>query len=157
MKPDAAPSNAPEWTVSELAGALKRTLEDSFGYVRLRGEVSGYRGPHGSGHAYFSLKDETACIDERAQAADRWPPLPRGEGHDLALQCRHQQLPRIGGDGALRGLGRVIPHSLFHPMMVGCDGPYSRDNCATDLPPASSAALICSFRSCGKRARLPLT
>lgn len=63
MRLDAAPSNAPEWTVSELAGALKRTLEDSFGYVRLRGEISGYRGPHGSGHAYFSLKDESACID----------------------------------------------------------------------------------------------
>src|SRR5215218_9832435 len=63
MRLDAAPTNAPEWTVSDLAGALKRTLEESFGYVRLRGEISGYRGPHGSGHAYFSLKDESACID----------------------------------------------------------------------------------------------
>ena len=52
-------SNAPEWTVGDLAGALKRTLEDAFGHVRLRGEISGYRGPHGSGHAYFSLKDGT--------------------------------------------------------------------------------------------------
>src|SRR5215212_3094544 len=63
MRLDAAPSNAPEWTVSDLAGALKRTLEESFGYVRLRGEISGYRGPHGSGHAYFSLKDQDACIE----------------------------------------------------------------------------------------------
>src|SRR5215210_3385910 len=63
MRLDAAPTNASEWTVSDLAGALKRTLEESFGYVRLRGEISGYRGPHGSGHAYFSLKDESACID----------------------------------------------------------------------------------------------
>src|SRR5215203_1636686 len=63
MRLDAAPTNAPEWTVSDLACALKRTLEESFGYVRLRGEISGYRGPHGSGHAYFSLKDESACID----------------------------------------------------------------------------------------------
>lgn len=56
-------SNAAEWTVSELAGALKRTLEDAFGYVRLRGEVSGYRGAHSSGHVYFCLKDQGARID----------------------------------------------------------------------------------------------
>ena len=41
----------------------KRTLEDAFGHVRLRGEISGYRGQHGSGHAYFSLKDGQARID----------------------------------------------------------------------------------------------
>jgi exodeoxyribonuclease VII large subunit len=56
-------SNSPEFTVGELAVALKRTIEDSFGAVRLRGEISNYRGPHSSGHAYFSLKDETARID----------------------------------------------------------------------------------------------
>jgi exodeoxyribonuclease VII large subunit len=64
MIPAAAePTNAPEWTVSELSGALKRTLEDAFGHVRLRGEISGYRGPHASGHAYFCLKDRDARID----------------------------------------------------------------------------------------------
>jgi exodeoxyribonuclease VII large subunit len=62
-RPDAAGTNVPEWTVSDLAGELKRTLEDRFGYVRLKGEISGYRGPHGSGHAYFCLKDEGAKID----------------------------------------------------------------------------------------------
>jgi exodeoxyribonuclease VII large subunit len=55
--------NIPEWSVSELAGALKRTVEDAYGYVRVRGEVSGYRGPHSSGHVYFALKDESARID----------------------------------------------------------------------------------------------
>ncbi|MBL0404805.1 exodeoxyribonuclease VII large subunit [Microvirga aerilata] len=63
MFADKAPSNAPEWSVSDLAGALKRTLEDAFGHVRLRGEVSGYRGPHSSGHAYFCIKDQNARID----------------------------------------------------------------------------------------------
>lgn len=63
MFADKAPSNAPEWSVSDLAGALKRTLEDAFGHVRLRGEVSGYRGPHSSGHVYFCLKDQNARID----------------------------------------------------------------------------------------------
>ncbi|WP_349369902.1 exodeoxyribonuclease VII large subunit [Salinarimonas sp.] len=56
-------SNAPEWSVSELSSALKRTIEDAYGYVRLRGEISGFRGPHSSGHCYFSLKDEGAKID----------------------------------------------------------------------------------------------
>ena len=50
-------ANASEWTVSDLAGAMKRTLEDAFGHVRLRAEISGYRGPHSSVHAYFCLKD----------------------------------------------------------------------------------------------------
>jgi exodeoxyribonuclease VII large subunit len=58
-----SPSNTPEFTVSELSGALKRTIEDRFGFVRVRGEISNYRGPHSSGHAYFSLKDESARID----------------------------------------------------------------------------------------------
>ncbi len=56
-------SNAAEFTVSEIAFALKRTVEDAFGNVRVRGEISGYRGPHSSGHAYFSLKDDRATID----------------------------------------------------------------------------------------------
>jgi exodeoxyribonuclease VII large subunit len=56
-------ANIVEYSVSELANAIKRTLEDGFGYVRLRGEVSGYRGPQASGHVYFALKDEGAKID----------------------------------------------------------------------------------------------
>jgi len=61
--PDSLESNAPELTVAELSGALKRTIEDRFGYVRVRGEISNYRGPHSSGHAYFCLKDSQARID----------------------------------------------------------------------------------------------
>lgn len=56
-------ANAYEFSVSELSGAIKRALEDGFGYVRLRGEISGYRGPHASGHCYFTLKDEKAKIE----------------------------------------------------------------------------------------------
>ncbi|MBV8663587.1 MAG: exodeoxyribonuclease VII large subunit, partial [Hyphomicrobiales bacterium] len=56
-------ANAPEFSVSELSGALKRAIEDRFGYVRVRGEISGYRGPHSSGHVYFSLKDAAARLD----------------------------------------------------------------------------------------------
>jgi len=56
-------ANVAEFTVSELSAALKRTVEDAYGYVRVRGEVSGYKGPHGSGHCYFALKDEGAKIE----------------------------------------------------------------------------------------------
>jgi exodeoxyribonuclease VII large subunit len=41
---------------------LKRKVEDSFGYVRVRGEVSQPKVP-GSGHCYLRLKDEDACLD----------------------------------------------------------------------------------------------
>lgn len=58
-----SPTNAAEYTVSEISGALKRTVEDTFGNVRVRGEISGYRGPHSSGHAYFALKDERARLE----------------------------------------------------------------------------------------------
>ena len=55
-----ARANLVEWTVSELSAALKRTIEDAYGFVRVRGEISGFRGAHSSGHGYFSLKDESA-------------------------------------------------------------------------------------------------
>jgi exodeoxyribonuclease VII large subunit len=55
--------NLGEQSVTELSHALKRTLEDRFGHVRVRGEISGYRGAHSSGHCYFALKDEGAKLD----------------------------------------------------------------------------------------------
>ena len=58
----AAGDNSPPLTVSELSGALKRSIEDAFGRVRVRGEISGFK-RHASGHCYFSLKDENACMD----------------------------------------------------------------------------------------------
>ena len=54
--------NSPALSVSELSGALKRTVESAFGHVRVRGEISGFK-RHSSGHCYFSLKDENACMD----------------------------------------------------------------------------------------------
>ena len=56
-------ANVTEFTVSELAGAIKRSLEEGFGFVRLRGEISGFRGQHASGHCYFGLKDDKAKIE----------------------------------------------------------------------------------------------
>ncbi len=60
--PTTATQNLPEYSVSELSRALKRTVEDAYSYVRVRGEVSGFKRA-GSGHLYMTLKDESAIID----------------------------------------------------------------------------------------------
>ncbi len=54
--------NAQPLTVSEISALLKRTVEDRFGFVRLRGELSGVKRA-ASGHFYCALKDEGAVID----------------------------------------------------------------------------------------------
>jgi len=63
IDPSNAPkSNVPEFSVGELAFSLKKTLEDNFGRVRVRGELSRVS-IAGSGHMYSSLKDNDAVID----------------------------------------------------------------------------------------------
>jgi exodeoxyribonuclease VII large subunit len=65
LPPDSAPAAIPNdnaWSVSELAFALKRTLETQFDHVRMRGEISKVT-RHSSGHVYLTLKDDKAAID----------------------------------------------------------------------------------------------
>lgn len=66
LLPDPAPArpgtNLPEQSVSDLARAVKRTVEDAFGYVRVRGEISQPK-RHSSGHLYLRLKDDAAVIE----------------------------------------------------------------------------------------------
>lgn len=57
-----ARANLPEYSVSEIAFALKRTVEDAFPFVRVRGEVSNLKF-HSSGHVYFDLKDDKAALN----------------------------------------------------------------------------------------------
>jgi exodeoxyribonuclease VII large subunit len=59
---EAAFSNLPEFTVTTLSAALKRTVEDQFAMVRVRGEISGLKF-HSSGHVYFDLKDDKAVLN----------------------------------------------------------------------------------------------
>ena len=54
-------SNAHEFTVSELSGAVKRAIEDQFGRVRVRAEIGRVSRP-ASGHLYFDLKDDRAVL-----------------------------------------------------------------------------------------------
>ncbi len=62
MVPAPTRTNLTEYTVSELSSALKRSIEDGFGHVRVRGEISGFK-RHGSGHCYLALKDADAVLD----------------------------------------------------------------------------------------------
>ncbi len=55
-------SNLPEFSVSELSATLKRVVEENFAFVRVRGEISGLKF-HSSGHVYFDLKDDKACLN----------------------------------------------------------------------------------------------
>lgn len=55
--------NQPEYSVSEISSRIKRVVEDNFGYVRVRGEISKITVNQGSGHAYLTLKDDKAVLD----------------------------------------------------------------------------------------------
>lgn len=57
-----APSNVPELSVTELSLSLKRTVEDAYGWVRVRGELGELK-VAASGHAYFRLKDDKSVLD----------------------------------------------------------------------------------------------
>jgi exodeoxyribonuclease VII large subunit len=60
--PGSGPGNVPEFTVSEISLAVKRTLEGTFERVRVRGEISGFKRA-ASGHCYMALKDADAVLD----------------------------------------------------------------------------------------------
>jgi len=54
--------NVPELTVAEFSRSVKRVVEDAFGYVRIKGEISGFKRAS-SGHLYFNLKDDEALLN----------------------------------------------------------------------------------------------
>ena len=108
--------NSPPLTVGELAGSLKRVIEGAFGQVRVRGEISGFK-RHGSGHCYFSLKDEAACIDAviwRGQAGalafrpeDGAEVIATGKMTTYAGRSKYQLVVErleLAGEGALMAL-----------------------------------------------------
>ena len=112
---DTAP-NLPEYSVSEIAAAVKRTVEDNFGYVRVRGEVSGFMAAR-SGHMYFSLKDDRAVIDSvvwrgstgklRFQPEDGLEVICTGKLSTYAPRSRYQLVVEAmepAGVGALMAL-----------------------------------------------------
>lgn len=54
--------NVPVFSVTEVSGLVKSTVEGAFSHVRIRGEISGFKRA-ASGHLYFTLKDDSAVID----------------------------------------------------------------------------------------------
>ena len=143
-EPRSAPgTNAPEITVSELSGALKRTVEDRFGFVRVRGEVSNYRGPHSSGHAYFCLKDEGARIDAvvwrtafarmRIKPEEGMEVVATGKVTTFPGKSSYQIVIEIAGAGRHR---RAHGHARGAPAPAGRRGPVRRRPQAAAAVPA---------------------
>jgi exodeoxyribonuclease VII large subunit len=97
-----APSNVPEFSVSELSGVLRRTVEETFSFVRVRGEISGFK-RHSSGHLYFALKDADAVLD-----AVCW----RGQATRLALK------PEDGMEVIATGRLTTYPGRSKYQMVV---------------------------------------
>jgi exodeoxyribonuclease VII large subunit len=124
--------NLPEYSVGELSRALKRTVEDSFAYVRVRGEISQPK-RHSSGHVYLRLKDDVAVIEAvcwRGVAAKL--PVKPEEGMEVVCTGRLTTYPsrsqyqlvietmELAGEGALLKLledrkKRLAAEGLFDP------------------------------------------
>src|SRR5947199_2069783 len=109
-----ARANLPEYTVSELSQALKRSVEENFSYVRVRGEISGYK-RHSSGHCYFALKDAEAVLDAVCwrQTAIRLPIRPE-DGMEVVCTGRLTTYPGrskyqlVVDSIALAGIGALL-------------------------------------------------
>ena len=109
-----APSNQPEFTVSELSGAVKKVIEGEFGLVRVRGEVGRVSRP-ASGHLYFALKDDRASLD-----AVSW------KGQVAKMQVRPEEGMEVIATGRLT----TFPGQSKYQMIV------------EDLAPAGAGALM---------------
>lgn len=129
---DTAGDNAAPLSVSAISAALKRVVEDQFGFVRIRGELSGVKRA-ASGHLYLSLKDEAARIDGVMWRGNvqRLGFLPE-DGLDVIVTGKLTTYPgrsnyqvvvermEIAGEGALLALlaktkARLEAEGLFDP------------------------------------------
>jgi exodeoxyribonuclease VII large subunit len=102
MSEAAVKPNLPEFSVSEIAGLLKRTVEDAFPFVRVRGEISGLKFAT-SGHVYFDLKDDKAVLN-----AIIWKPTAR------ALRLK----PEAGLEVVVTGRITTYPGSSRYQIIV---------------------------------------
>jgi exodeoxyribonuclease VII large subunit len=111
---DSAPTNSPEYTVSELSGAVKKVIEGEFGLIRVRGEVGRVSRP-ASGHFYFDLKDDRNVI-----AAISW------KGQVARMQVR----PEEGMEVVATGRMTTFPGQSKYQLIVD------------DVAPAGMGALM---------------
>src|SRR5260370_9571947 len=99
--------NLPEYTVSELSTALKRRIEESFSYVRVRGEISGFK-RHSSGHCYLALKDADAVLDAVCWRGTALRLTLKPED-GMALLCTRRLTPFPGRSNYQLVLGAMQP------------------------------------------------
>lgn len=111
---DTPASNAHDYTVSEISGAVKRVIEGEFGRVRVRGEVGRVSRP-ASGHLYFDLKDANAVI-----AAVSW------KGQVARMQIRPEEGMEVIATGKLT----TFPGQSKYQLIVD------------DVEPAGAGALM---------------
>lgn len=112
--PASPPGNQPEFTVSEISGAVKRVIEGEFGNVRVRGEIGRVSRPS-SGHIYFDLKDDRAVI-----AAVSW----KGQAARLSVR------PEEGMEVIATGRLTTFPGQSKYQLIV------------EDISPAGQGALM---------------
>jgi exodeoxyribonuclease VII large subunit len=122
---DAPPrrSNAPEFSVSEISGAVKRMVEGEFAFVRVRGEVGRVSRPS-SGHIYFDLKDDRSVL-----AAVAW------KGQAAKLTSRPEEGMEVVATGRLT----TFPGQSKYQMIVD------------DLAPAGAGALMAQLEALRKQ------
>lgn len=111
---DPTVGNAPEYTVSELSGAVKRVIEGEFAHVRVRGEISRVSRP-ASGHLYFDLKDDRSVI-----AAVSW----KGQAAKMSVR------PEEGMEVIATGRLTTFPGQSKYQLIVD------------DIVPAGAGALM---------------
>lgn len=135
-----AGDNAPELSVSQLSAAIKRTVEDGFARVRVRGELSGAKRA-ASGHFYAALKDDSALIDMvmwKGQAArlafrpeDGLEVVATGKLTTYPGRSKYQLVVdsmEIAGEGALMLLFEKLKARL------GVEGLFDRDRKYEHMP-----------------------
>jgi exodeoxyribonuclease VII large subunit len=94
--------NTPEFSVSELSGAVKRTIEGEYGFVRVRGEVGRVSRPR-SGHYYLDLKDDRAVI-----SGVMWK----------GVAARQQTLPEEGMEVVATGKLTTFPGQSKYQIVI---------------------------------------
>ena len=121
--------NAPEFTVSELSGVLKRMIEGEFSHVRIRGEVGRVSRP-ASGHLYFDLKDDKSVIASvtwkgqalklAAQPEEGLEVVATGKITTFAGQSRYQM---IVSEMSVAGVGALMAQLEKRKKSFGSRGP----------------------------------
>ncbi len=131
-EPESA-GNTPEFSVSDLTGAVKRAIEGEFGHVRVKAEVGRVVRAR-SGHLYFDLKDDRnvlACTTWKGQV-DALAVIPE-EGMEVVVQGRmttfgsQSKYQLNATDVAVAGVGALMAMLDKRKKMLEAEGLFSPD------------------------------